>query len=168
MILWLCIQFNYSSCSVLADLRSRQNPLSNHLLVTDVILISGGTVVTCYQPSIKDRHWPPLTLKPPSRAPFCFTTVFNVFFGQKMPLKLLRTLMSNWINVEEDDIDHDEDAASKMIPEMLTLTRYILWHHWSHGHWRWWWWYGQVSGHGTAVDGEWQCRLGNAQDDCHH
>ena len=30
--------------------------------------------------------------------------------------------MSNWINVEEDDIDHDEDAASKMIPEMLTLT----------------------------------------------
>ena len=39
-----------------------------------------------------------------------------------MPLKLLRTLMSNWINVEEDDIDHDEDAASKMIPEMLTLT----------------------------------------------
>ena len=52
---------------------------------------------------------------------------FNVFFGQKMPLKLLQTLMSNWINVE-DDIDHDEDedVASKMIPEMVTLTRYIL------------------------------------------
>ena len=49
-----------------------------------------------------------------------------------MPLKLLRTLMSNWINVE-DDIDHDQWwRGPKMIPEMVTLTRYVLWHRWSY------------------------------------
>ena len=63
--------------------------------------------------------------------------------------------MSNWINVEEDDIDHDEDAASKMIPEMLTLTHATSCDITGH--------IGdddddmvrsQVSGHGTAADGE--------------
>ena len=56
-----CLFWRRHSVGIFSDPR---NPLSNHLLGDwrDVILISGGTVVTCYQPSIKDRHWPPLTL----------------------------------------------------------------------------------------------------------
>ena len=46
---------------------------------------------------------------------------FSVFFGQRMPLKLRWTLMSNWINVE-DDIDHDEDEEAPR---------------WSQGWWHW-------------------------------
>ena len=45
-----------------------------------------------------------------NNVPF-FLQQFSVFFGQKMPLKLRWTLMSNWINVE-DDIDHDEDEEA--------------------------------------------------------
>ena len=102
-----------------------------------------------------DSDWPLSTSLQAVYSLF-FTMFLNVFFGQTMPMKWLKTLMSNWIMLRvEDDIDHEEDNDEAQDDpddgDIDTMTRGdILWL------WRW-----SLVTVMMGTAGVWQCSVGN-------